>query len=462
MRLPTKRPEIRSGARSGNRSGGRTGGRLGRIGAVALAGMTALTGCSFSGVDQLPLPGGPDIGDDPKTIKVEFANVLDLVPQSVVKVNDVSVGKVERIELAGGRGGGQAGWHAVVTLKLRKDTRLPDNAVATISQTSLLGEKFVALSNPPGEQPRGELSTGDVIPLARTTRSTEVEEVLSAMSMLLNGGGLEQVSTITRELNSAMNGRTATIKSVLHRVDAFVGTLDRNRAQITRALDSIDRLTAKLAAERRTIADTIDKTGPALTVLNRNRADLTKMLKALDRLSRTTTDVINRSRTDLLANLKDLDAIVRDLNKAGANLPKSLDGLLTYPFPGTFGNVIKGDYGNVRLTLDLDLQSLARNLFGGTALEGLLGSEQQMRSMLTVPNVTLPQTPLGVLPELPGSANGGGLPGLPGADNGVPGTQNGTQGGTQNGTQNGGTRPRSLGPASGTNGLETLMTGGLS
>ncbi|MFD0851383.1 virulence factor Mce family protein, partial [Actinomadura adrarensis] len=169
---------------------------------------------------------------------------------------------------------------------------------------------------------------------------------------------------------------------------------------IVRAIDSIDRLTGKLAAERRTIADTIDETGPALTVLNRNRADLTKMLVSLDKLSRTTTDVINKSHADLVANLRELDTILRNLNKAGADLPQNLEAMLTWPFPSTFDNVIKGDYGNVRLTLDLDLESIARNLFGGTALEGLVGSGQQMRNMLTVPNVTLPDTPLGVLPEL--------------------------------------------------------------
>lgn len=230
-------------------------------GVAAIACATALSGCSFRGVDSVPLPGGPDLGSSPKTVKVEFANVLDLVPQSVVKVNDVSVGKVDKIELAGGKGVGQNGWHAVVTLKVRNDTKLGDNAVATIGQTSLLGEKFVALANPPGERARGELASGDLIPLGRTTRSTEIEEVLSAMSMLLNGGGIEQISTITRELNTAMDGRTATIKSVLNRVNTFVGTLDRNRGEITRAIDSIDRLTGKLSAERRTIADTVDKTG---------------------------------------------------------------------------------------------------------------------------------------------------------------------------------------------------------
>ena len=32
-------------------------------------------------VYKLPLPGGPDAGDNPMTVKVEFADVLDLVPR---------------------------------------------------------------------------------------------------------------------------------------------------------------------------------------------------------------------------------------------------------------------------------------------------------------------------------------------------------------------------------------------
>ena len=67
--------------------------------------------------------------------------MLDLVPQSAVKVNDVTVGAVDKITLDG--------WHARVRLRLRDSVKLPDNAVAELRQTSLLGEKFVSLSPPP-------------------------------------------------------------------------------------------------------------------------------------------------------------------------------------------------------------------------------------------------------------------------------------------------------------------------
>ncbi len=53
-----------------------------------------LSGCGFKGLYSAPLPGGADLGDHPMTIVAHFDDVLDLVPQSAVKVNDIAEGKV--------------------------------------------------------------------------------------------------------------------------------------------------------------------------------------------------------------------------------------------------------------------------------------------------------------------------------------------------------------------------------
>jgi phospholipid/cholesterol/gamma-HCH transport system substrate-binding protein len=49
---------------------------------TALLGALSLTACE--GVYDLPLPGGAARGDDVYRVTVEFADVLDLVPQSAV------------------------------------------------------------------------------------------------------------------------------------------------------------------------------------------------------------------------------------------------------------------------------------------------------------------------------------------------------------------------------------------
>src|SRR6187402_3260495 len=105
--------------------------------AAVLAGALALSGCS---IYDAPLPGGADTGDNPMHVKVMFRDVLDLVPQSTVKVNDVTVGKVKAIKLKG--------YVAEVDIEIPKDVDLPDNATAQIRQTSLLGEKFISLATP--------------------------------------------------------------------------------------------------------------------------------------------------------------------------------------------------------------------------------------------------------------------------------------------------------------------------
>ena len=122
-----------------------------RVVTVALSLLT-LVGVSGCSAYDLPLPGGAGTGDNSYTVTAEFADVLDLVPQSSVKVNQVTVGSVEDIQVTG--------WTATVRLRLPGNVVLPDNATAELKQTSLLGEKYVALAAPTDAPPQGRLGRG--------------------------------------------------------------------------------------------------------------------------------------------------------------------------------------------------------------------------------------------------------------------------------------------------------------
>ena len=65
-------------------------------------------------------------------------------------------------------------------MQLRNDTELPDNAVAEIQQTSLLGEKFVELARPRPARVANPLRTGDVIPTRRAPGRTRRSRRCSA------------------------------------------------------------------------------------------------------------------------------------------------------------------------------------------------------------------------------------------------------------------------------------------
>ncbi|MYS06372.1 MCE family protein [Streptomyces sp. SID6041] len=323
----------------------------GAVGAVVLGvGLALVLGATpgnpfrFDGIEDLPLPGGADLGPHPYTVTAELDDVLSLVPQSAVKVNDVAVGRVTAIEL------GSDNWSARVTLKINGDVRLPADAGARLEQSSLLGEKYIQLVAPPKDS-GGRLADGGVIPLARTSRNTEVEEVFGALSLLLNGGGVNQLKTITRELNAALGGREPEVRSMLRRVNTLVKTLDSHRGDITRALDGINRLSATLAGRKKDVDTVLTDLSPGLRTLENQRGSLLTMLRALDTLSGVAVTTIDASKKDMVADLKALAPTLTALADAGADLPDSLQVLLTYPFTDEVLRGVKGDYLNTYLHL---------------------------------------------------------------------------------------------------------------
>jgi phospholipid/cholesterol/gamma-HCH transport system substrate-binding protein len=313
----------------------------------------ALAGCNVPSLADLPLPGGAPSGPA-YHVTAEFSDVLDLVPQAAVKVNDVTVGSVDKITLSG--------WTARVRLNLDKSVTLPANATAAIRQTSLLGEKYVALDKPLTSPGRGRLVDGSVIPLSQTQRSAEVEEVLGALGLLLNGGGLAQLKTINVELGTALGGREAAAKDALNQLDTFIGGLDKQKADLVRAIDALDQLSGHLAEQRAVIGKALDALAPGLTVLAQQRQQLTTALVALGDLGKVGTRVIDASRDDTLASLKALQPILGQLAKAGDDLPKSVNFLLSFPFPPNVTGAIVGDYVNLGATADLDATTILSNL----------------------------------------------------------------------------------------------------
>lgn len=324
---------------------------------IGTCSMVLLSACEFS-VYDIPLPGGADAGDDPMTVTIEFADVLDLVPQSSVKVNDVSVGTVTDIALDD--------YHAEVTVELPEDVELPADARAEIRQTSLLGEKFVSLTDPSEGGTQDPLQDGDRIPLDRSGRNPEVEEVLGALSLLLNGGGIAQMQTIAQEVNQALEGREGSARSVLRQLDGFMGELDSNKGDIVRAIRSLNRLSQSVNAQIDTIDATLTEMPSALRSIDRQREDLVEMLQALDELGDVGVEVIQASKEGTLESLRRLDPVLTNLADTGDDFANAFHVFLTYPFvdevvgrdPQVARNLHMGDYTNLSVQLDIDLSTL--------------------------------------------------------------------------------------------------------
>ncbi|MFB4317884.1 MCE family protein [Actinomadura sp. 21ATH] len=376
-----------------------------RVAALATASAAFLSGCGggFTGVQDLPLPGGADLGDDPYTVTAEFANVLDLVPQAAVKVNDVAVGRVSKVSLP------LNGWTARVTLLVNGKVRLPANATARLEQSSLLGEKYIQLAAPPAGA-SGTLADGATIPVARTNRNVEVEEVFGALSLLLNGGGLPQMRTIARELNNALSGNEPEVKSVLKRINELTASLDSNKGNIVAALDGLNRLSATLATRKQKLGTVLSDLSPGMKVLEEQRGALITMLRQFEDLSDVAVRTINASKDDMVADLRALAPTLKKLADAGEDLPKSLEVLFTYPFTDEVMNAVKGDYLNVYLSV---AAVPGTRIIPLITPEPAAGAKKRKTEVRDTPTLPLPpvDTPEVVQPPVaPGTPSGSGTP----------------------------------------------------
>jgi phospholipid/cholesterol/gamma-HCH transport system substrate-binding protein len=320
---------------------------------VALA-----AGCGYDGASSLPLPGAIG-GKDTYAVTVVLPDATNLVPKETCRSNDTIVGSVESVEL-------DADLNARVVCRIRTSVELPANAVASLSETSLLGERFVAIDPPRGVPPRGVLERGTTLPVSSTRTDPNVETVLGALSQVLNGGSLGSIETITRELGTALSG--SDVGGSIRALDKVVGTFNDHRSEISASLVSLDRLTRRLARQRTVLEEALDSIPGGLAVLDRQRRRMVATLGKLSELSEVAVPLIDAMGADTVADLEHLAPVLAELSKAGDELALSLGRIATFPFPSNALSTIKGDFAGLYGTVELDVDLLNRLL--GTTRRG--------------------------------------------------------------------------------------------
>jgi phospholipid/cholesterol/gamma-HCH transport system substrate-binding protein len=356
-----------------------------RSGAAVLLSLTCLTGCAdWQGANSLPLPGTEGRGAGSYEVQAQLPNVTNIERNSRVRVGDVTVGSISKIE--------RQGWHALVTIRLNSDVVLPANATATVGQTSLLGTLHLELAPPVGIPPEGRLQRGSLIPLASSGGFPTTEQTLGALSMLLNGGGLGQIQDITKAFSTAFAGRENNLRSLIEQLDQFIGHLEAQKSDIIQANESLNRLVSQFADQRPILDRALDTIPRALTVLKDQRENLANALDKLGKFAALANDSASQTKEALVAELTSLAPVLDSLANAGPSLTRSLSLLATFPWPAeTLQNWFRGDYGNLTAIIDLTLSRLDASFLTGTRFEGEL-TELELQWGRTIGQLPSPYT----------------------------------------------------------------------
>lgn len=354
--------------------------------ALALTG--ALTGCSMS-LESVPMPSlvhGPSY-----ELHAEFHNALNLPQGAPVKLRGNTVGQVQEIQAHD--------YLAQVTLRLRRDTPVPRGTHAEVRTTAPMGEAYVELTPPAasGTQRGLLLHDGDDLPLADTDTAPDVSDLLVALSATVTGGPFADISTIIKQLNVALTGRTGSVHDLLARLDTLVSGLNAHTADIDRVLTGMDRLGGELASDSPALSRAISDLTPAISTLRGQRADLMKMLGKLTALSTASRRVIGATKESLVRQVQEVGPVLRTLIDNMDQMRPLMQGVLD--FGKALDSAEPGDYARFDLTALLAPGDLS-NLPGLPGAGGTGGSGGNGGSGGGLPTLPLPSLP-GATPTNP-------------------------------------------------------------
>lgn len=341
--------------------------------ACAVLLLAALTGCRVSMVDLNP--GWGTVSGDTYRIDAVFDDALNLPVHGQVKLAGTVVGEVAKVTTQD--------YHAVVEMRITKDIVLYEGTTATLRLTAPLGELYVALYPPASQAASRKLEDGALLGLDRTTNSANVEDTLAALSLVMTGGGIQDIKTIIGELNNALEDRTKPTRAVLAQVSTMVTMLDRRGADLDSLLVGLDSLSSKLVAQNATISRSLETTAPLVTSIAEQRHHLVALIRAVDRLSVVSNRVISATRDGIVSELQQASPVLDELLAQEHQLGPMLRDLSR--FSRELAGTIRGDY----ISLDINGEYLQ---------EGIPGL-----------NEPLPELPggIGSLPMLSGLLGGG-------------------------------------------------------
>lgn len=321
---------------------------------AALVAGLGLSGCGPT-LGDLPLPGS-GVSGDTVTVRVEFDEALNLATGAKVKVNGVDAGKVRTVSTRD--------FKAIAVLDVRRSARMRETATARLRYTTPLGELFVEVTNPA----QGPLLEDEaVLSRERSSTAPTVEDALASASLLVNGGGLNQLQTVTEELNTALGGREDNVRRLLERADTFLTSANATTSDLDRALTALAEVSRVLAANRSTMAAALRDIRPAARVLRTNTPGLTRLLARLAEFSETANGVVGATRAEILQMLHQVSPVLDEFIASKADLGPSLRGLIA--LDDDINAAIPGDYANMKLEMQMD-EVVLPSLLGTPGTEG--------------------------------------------------------------------------------------------
>ncbi len=325
-----------------------------KVGLVVIAFIAMVVFFSFKiGGDKLPWQK-----EKGYTIDVLFETIAGLESKSVVRYAGVEVGTVESIRLENGL--------AKVTIKLKPDIVIHQDAILEVGSMGLMGEKYVLVRG--GTPGSPVLKPGDTIK-GRTPVS--MDQLINAVNNI--GDDIKKITYSIREAIGVDQGMNR-VESIVKNLDSLTGTLsktaDANDEDIARIIHSFSIISADLknviAANQTKIQGTMDGLHEVVSVLAETMPSIARDLQVVMADLKQTLDANQGNADTIMTNIasasNDLDQTMKKLKSTMGKIDSG---------QGTIGKLVNDDelHANLNQTVkDIDKTAVElRKLFGNVS-----------------------------------------------------------------------------------------------
>jgi len=195
---------------------------------ASAAAATLISSCASITVNSLPQPGGSHgAGYD---IVIEFANVLNLPERAKVVQDGTTIGVVTHVELKSN--------HVDVTSRIDAGVIVPSNTRATLQQSTVLGDTYVALERPrSGRAPA--VGVARRIPLTQTTSPAQLEDTIANLANFVGSGSIQRAQNTIIGINNVTPSKSGELHNLVSRVAADLSDLSNNIDTVDQWLDGV-------------------------------------------------------------------------------------------------------------------------------------------------------------------------------------------------------------------------------
>ncbi|WP_293787811.1 MlaD family protein [uncultured Pedobacter sp.] len=272
---------------------------------------------------------GNSIFSNETTLYAKYTRVDGLTVSKPVLINGYQIGRVAKLDL-------QGDGSIIATLSINSKYEIPENSIARLEGTDLLGSKAIVMSlgnskkmAEDGYTLNANVEKGLLEQVQPVQKKAELiigkmDSILSSVNSILNpnfqknvdksfnsiAGTLASLETTSKKVDGLVGSESARIEAIFKNVEGITANLNNNNQKISDILTNINTVTDKFAAAN--FKQTLDNANNAI-------ADLQSVISGI------------KSGKGSLGLLLNDDKMYQNLNNASKNLDELMIDLKANP-----------------------------------------------------------------------------------------------------------------------------------